>query len=367
MKYKYHFNSSSPYVFILLLLLNACGKKIDIIYPSQEKITHSVYASGTIKSAAQYEVYSKVNGIIEQVLVNEGDRVLKGQAILKLANKAQELSYENAKLLANYSSENSNKEKLNQAQTELDVAKLKVDNDLSLLDRQKKLWSSEIGTKNDVEQRELVYKNSLALYNASRLKLNDLKKQIDFQSKQTEKSAAISSSSMNDYVVKSELAGKVYSLSKEKGEMITTQMPVAIIGDANKFYIELQVDEFDIANLKIGQKAIISMDSYKGETFEAVIEKIYPLMNEKSKSFKIDAVFTSPTKNLFPNLSAQANIIIEVKENALLIPRSFLIDNEYVYLANKEKRKVKTGLMDYQKVEILSGITAKDAIVKSIQ
>ncbi len=109
------------------------------------------------------------------------------------------------------------------------------------------------------------------------------------------------------------------------------------------------------------------MDSYKGQSFEAVIEKIYPLMNDKTKSFKVDAVFTTEPENLFPNLSAQANIVIEVKEKVLTIPRAYLIDNEYVYLANKEKRKVKTGLMDYEKVEIVAGLTSKDAIVKSIQ
>ena len=207
----------------------------------------------------------------------------------------------------------------------------------------------------------------MALYHASKLKLNDLKKQIDFQSKQTEKTAAISSTSMNDYIIKSEIAGRVYSLSKEKGEMINTQSPVAIIGDANKFYIELQVDEYDISKLKKGKKTIVSLDSYKGQSFEAVIEKIYPLMNDKTKSFKVDAVFTTEPENLFPNLSAQANIVIEVKEKVLTIPRAYLIDNEYVYLANKEKRKVKTGLMDYEKVEIVAGLTSKDAIVKSIQ
>jgi len=367
MKYSNYYFMKSCLVAALFLGLISCGKKQESIFPTQEKITSSVYASGTIKSLSQYEVYSKVGGIIDQILVKEGEVVKKGQAIYKLSNKAQELSFENAKLLANYSSENSNQEKLNQAQTEMEVAKLKLDNDLSLLERQKKLWAGEIGTKNEVEQKELAYKNSMALFHASKLKLNDLKKQIDFQSKQTEKTAAISSTSMNDYIIKSEIAGRVYSLSKEKGEMINTQSPVAIIGDANKFYIELQVDEYDISKLKKGQKTIVSLDSYKGQTFEAIIEKIYPLMNDKTKSFKVDALFTSQPANLFPNLSAQANIVIEVKEKVLTIPRAYLIDNEYVYLANKEKRKVKTGLMDYEKVEIVAGLTSKDAIVKSIQ
>ncbi len=351
----------------LLLVLSSCGHKQETMHPTIENITSSVYASGTVKSLNQYEAFSKVNGIIASILVKEGDPIKKGQAILKLANQAQTLGFENAKLLANYSSSESNQEKLHQAQNELEVAKLKMENDGSLLERQKKLWSNEIGTKNDLDQREITYKNSTALFNASKLKLNDLKKQIDFQSKQTSKSAAISSTSMNDYVITSEVNGRVYSINKELGELVTTQTPIAVVGDANKFFVELQVDEYDISKLKKGQKAMISMDSYKGQAFEAVIENIYPLMNKNSKSFKVDAVFTTQPNNLFPNLSAQANIIIEVKEKAITIPRSYLIDNEFVYLANKEKRKVKVGLMDYEKVEILSGIATTDELVKSIQ
>jgi len=355
-------------LFILgSVFLLACGKKQESILPSVETITSSVYASGTIKSLGQYEVYSKVNGIIEKLLVSEGAEVIKGQGIIALSNKAQALSFENAKLMASYSSAESNQEKLNQAQNELEVAKLKMENDASLLDRQKKLWDNQIGTKNDLDQRELSYKNSTTQYNGSKLKLNDLKKQIDFQSKQTYKTAAISSTTLNDFIISSEINGKVFSINKEVGEMVTSQMPVAIIGDAKTFYVALQVDEYDIAKLKKGQKALISMDSYKGKAFEAIIDKIYPIMNAKSKSFKVDAILTTQPENLFPNLSAQANIIIEIKEKAMTIPRAYLIDNEYVYLANKEKRKVKVGLMDYEKVEILSGINSKDALVKSIQ
>jgi multidrug efflux pump subunit AcrA (membrane-fusion protein) len=129
----------------------------------------------------------------------------------------------------------------------------------------------------------------------------------------------------------------------------------------------MQVDEYDIAKIQTGQKVMISMDSYKGKVFEAVISKVYPIMNPKSKSFKVDAAFSIQPENLYPNLSAQANVIIEVKEKAIIIPRAYLIDNEYVYLENKEKKKVKVGLMDYEKVEILSGITTSDALVKTIQ
>jgi len=196
------------------------------------------------------------------------------------------------------------------------------------------------------------------------LRSNDLQKQINFQSEQTQRTANISSSSMNDFVVKSEINGKLYSLSKEKGEMVNSQSPIAIIGDANQFYVELQADEYDISKLKIGQKVFLTLDSYKGEVFEATIRKVFPIMNEKSKSFKVEANFTKLPSNLFPNLSAEANIVISKKNKALTIPRNYIIEGDYVLLSNHEKRKVVVGLKDYEKAEIISGITEKDELIK---
>ena len=346
-------------LFIAMSVFESCNQKQESIRPTIEKITQSVFASGTVKSGNQYEVYAKVSGIIKNILVKEGELVKKGQVIIELSNAAPSLNYENAKLLENYSSDNANQE--------LHEAKSKLDNESSLLERQKKLWASEIGTKNDLDTRELAYKNASNLYNASNLKLNDLKKQIALQSKQSKNSAAISSNLLNDFKVISEIDGRVYGISKLAGEMATPQLPIAIIGNANEFYVEMQVDEYDISKMSAGQKVYITMDSYKDKVFEAVVTKIYPLMNLKLKSFKVDATFTNKPDNLFPNISAQANIVIQVKEKAMIIPRSYLIDNEYVYLKNKEKRKVKVGLMDYEKVEILSGISVNDELVKSIQ
>jgi len=367
MKYQLNLNKSSIGIVVVITLLFACTNKVETTFPSIEKITHSVYASGVVKSYNQYQVYSKVNGVIAQILVQDGALIKKGQAIIKLSDDAQKLNYENAKLLANFSDANTNKEKLQQAQTELDVAKLKMENELSLLERQKKLWSQEIGTRNDIDQRELLYKNAASIYYASKLRLNDLKKQIDFQSEQTKKTASISSTSMNDFIIKSEIDGKLYSLAKEKGEMVNTQTPIAVIGDASKFYVELQVDEYDISKLVIGQKVLLTMDSYKGEVFEASISKMYSMMNERSKSFKVEAIFTKQPKYLYPNLTTEANIIIDVKEKAITIPRIYLIGNDLVLLSNQEKRKVTIGLKDYEKVEILSGITTKDQLFKPVQ
>jgi multidrug efflux pump subunit AcrA (membrane-fusion protein) len=109
------------------------------------------------------------------------------------------------------------------------------------------------------------------------------------------------------------------------------------------------------------------MDSYKGQVFEGVVDKIDPIMNAQSKSFTVEASFVNPPATLYPNLTTEANIIISVKEKALTIPRTYLVDDNYVILSSKEKRKVTTGLKDYQKVEILDGLKATDIILKPAQ
>lgn len=109
------------------------------------------------------------------------------------------------------------------------------------------------------------------------------------------------------------------------------------------------------------------MESYKNQLFEAVIDKVNPLMNERSRTFEVEASFVNKPSVLFPNLTLEANIELNKKENALIIPRSYLIDDEYVWISKKEKKKIKTGLKDYKNVEVLEGLTAKDEIFKPVK
>jgi multidrug efflux pump subunit AcrA (membrane-fusion protein) len=109
------------------------------------------------------------------------------------------------------------------------------------------------------------------------------------------------------------------------------------------------------------------MDSYKGKVFEAKVNKIYPMMNERSRSFKVDADFVTQPPTLYPSLTAETNVLIRIKEKALTIPKNYLLDNVFVLMKNNERRRVTVGLQNYEKVEILSGLTVDDIIINPIQ
>jgi len=311
------------FLLAVIICLVACNQKQEeTTSPVIQNITESVYASGIVKSRNQYQVFSTVNGILAQKKVSEGDTVQKGDVLVTLLNEAQRLNSENAELAATYSSVAYNTDRLNELKINIDLARAKMHNDSSLFQRQQNLWKQEIGTRNELEQRELAWKNSITIYQAALLKYNSLKKEIDFRAQQAQKNLQISNSTNQDFSIKARQDGRVYSILKEPGELVTPQTPIAVIGDLSEFVMELQVDEYDIAKIKPGQKVFVSLDSYKGQVFEATVTKIQPIMDNRLRSFEIEAAFLSKPSNLYPNLTVEANILISTKANAMTITRN---------------------------------------------
>ena len=345
------------------MLALSCKNNEEKIKPTVESISESVYASGIIKSKNQYQVFASVNGLVENIFVSEGDTVKTGSPILSIINETSKLNTENARLAANYTDLNSNTQKLNELKLAIDLARSKFNNDSLLYTRQQKLWNDMIGSKIELEQRELGYENSKTALESAILRYNDLKKTLNFNAEQSKNNLNISRTVENDFLVKSKINGKVYALLKERGEMVNTQTPLAIVGDASEFILELQVDEYDIVKVELGKKVFVSLDSYKGQLFEAAVTKINPLMNERSKTFTIEAEFTDQPPVLYPNLTLEATILIRTKDNALIIPRNYILQEEYVTKADGEKVKIKLGLKDYQKAEVLEGLSKDDEII----
>lgn len=342
----------------------SCRDKVESTRPVRADITESVYASGYVKSVDQYEVFSSVNGVIREVHVKEGDVVRKGQRLATLVNETPRLAQENARLSAEYTTQEANKDRLRELESDIALARSKLENDSILLERQRHLWSQQIGSRYDLEQRTLAFDNAAAAYRAAVLRYSELEKQRDFQASQARKNFEISSRQLNDYTVQARIDGKVYSVLKEAGEMVTAQTPIALVGSDKDFVLELQVDEYDIGRIRTGQKVVLTMDSYKGRTFEAVVQKIYPLMNERSRTFEVEATFTKGPEVLYPNLTVEANVIILVKHGALIIPRGYLIGDTVVRLRDKKLKKVSIGVRDYKQAEVVSGLTKDDVIIK---
>ena len=349
---------------ILFVLLASCNTRLEKVNPKTENITASVYAAGIVKARNQYQVYSKVSGIVDKIYVTENDRVKKGQPIMLLTDLPSRLTRENSDLSAQYAALQTNEDKLTDLKNNIDLAASKYKNDSLDAKRQENLWSQGIGSKLELEQKQLAAQGSKISLESAMIKYNDLRKELELNDRQSKNNLAISRSREDDYTIKSDLDGKMYFIYPKKGEMVSPQTVLAVIGDSSSFYLELEVDEYDIVRVKLGQSILITMDSYKDEVFEARVTKIDPLMNERTKTFRVEAEFTKKPPVLYPNLTAEANIITEIRKNAITIPRNYLVNDSFVIVNKTEKRAVKTGIRDYQRVEILRGLTDQDVIYK---
>ncbi len=349
-------------LLFLILFIAGCKNTTETVTPKTSDIVESVYASGFVNSEDQYEVFTKVNGKIQTVFVKEDKLVKKGDPLFQIENLNSKISTDNALLSAQANDFKLNKENLTEAKKILDLAKKKLSNDSIMLVRQKALWNQNIGKKIDLEEKLLSYENAKVNLKQAEVSYQNLSRQLKLNSNQSKNNLRIAQSNENELIIRSEMDGYIYKINAKQGEFASSMAPLAVVGKEN-FIIELNVDEFDIVNIKVGQKVIVTMDSYKKQAFNAQISFIYPMMNERTRAFKVEAVFTTIPSVLFPNLTLEANIIISEKKNALTIPTSFLVNDSSVMLSDGTIKKIKIGLKDYTLTEIISGIDKNTKII----
>ena len=361
-------NSNKLIALILFLFLMAsCSKNNqESIQPKKGAITESVYASGIVKAEGQYTVFPLVSGVLKSIDVEVGQTISEGQPLFKIENEKASLATDNARLAYQLSQENSRyiQDKIAEMQTKVQAAKDKLTMDASIYERNKRIKQYNVISEVDYERVELAYKNSKSSYEAAVNQLNQLKIQLKNDQSRNSINVKINQKTESDFTVKSAFSGKLFDVLVKPGAMVSPQTVLAIIGKDNSYLLELEVDENDMVKVVLGQKMVVTLDSYKDQVFEAIVDKIYPIMNERSRTFKIEAHFVNNPPKLYPNLTVEANIIIQTKKNALTIPKSYLVNNQYVIMENEDKRKVKIGLNDYNFVEILEGLTAEETILK---
>jgi len=359
------------YIIILISILTAitfsCSNKDSgEIKPNKGTITESVYASGIIKAEDQYTVLSSVSGVLQNTKVVVGQSITIGQPLFQIDSDKASLTTENARLAYQLSQENSRyiQDKISEMETKVQTAKDKLALDQSVYNRNKNIKQYNVISEVEYEKVELAYKNSKSNYESALKQLSQLKIQLQNDQSRNNNNLKISEKSQGDYSIKSAFTGTLFDILVKDGTLITPQTPLAIIGKKNAYLLELDIDENDMVRVTIGQKVVVTLDSYKGKVFEAIVDKIYPIMNERSRTFKIEAHFVDAPTKLYPNLTAEANIIIQIKKEVLTIPKSYLLDENFVLVNKDEKRKVKIGLSDYQNVEILEGLQANESIYR---
>ncbi|MFO0506348.1 MAG: efflux RND transporter periplasmic adaptor subunit, partial [Chryseotalea sp.] len=153
---------------------------------------------------------------------------------------------------------------------------------------------------------------------------------------------------------------------KEKGEWVRRGESVAIIGQANSFFLTLQIDEIDINKVKVGQNILVKADAFPDKIFKARLAKIYPLVDVRQQALQVDAELIDALPQSFSGLAVEANIIIRENAKALTVPTQAILPGDSVWVEEKGKplkKKVLTGIRTFDEVEIVNGVDSQTVVL----
>ncbi len=344
-------------VILLIIVLKFFADKnsTDIVEyktasPFYTTIAIKTVATGKVNPEEEVELKPQIAGIVDEIYVEEGDPVKKGDLIarIRIVPNAQSLAA---------------------AEGRVKTSKLSFDNAKVLFNRNKSLFDKGVISKQDFENSELSYNQA---------KQNLVQAQNDYQIiKKGSRSGSGSTANTN---IIAQIPGIVLEIPVREGDQVIESnsfnagTTIATVADMNKMIFEGKVDEAEVGKLKEGREIQVKLGAIEDKEFPGVLIFVAPKGVEESGAvqFTIKADLTLPEDTYVrAGYSANAEIELEKKDSVFAIKESLLqferfTEKPYVEILEGEnkyrKENVKLGITDGINVEILEGVTADDKI-----
>ena len=317
--------------------------------PFVSSIELTSVVTGKVIPEDEVEIKPQLNGIIEKILVKEGDTVQNGQLIAVIKVVPDERSVYGA-------------------QAQVTSFKLNLENGEKQLNRAKELFAKQIISQQEFEDAELRYNSAKENLKAAE---NDL---------EIIRNGSVAGSSTANTNIRATLSGTILEIPVEVGDQVIAAnnfnagTSVAIIADLSQMIFEGKVDEAEVGNLTNGMKIIVSMAAIPEKEFDAKLKFVAPKGTEEGGAvqFKIEAELALDDDTFVrAGYSANGALVVNSKTDVMVIPEAVLqfdrkTQQPYVEIEisnqNFERREIDTGLSDGIKVEILSGVEMTDNI-----
>lgn len=314
--------------------LEAKIARMDTSAPKQEKLVpvntlsmaerpfeHFLRLSATITSKENVLLSAESNGRVVSVNAKEGDRVRKGDVILRLESDFIE-------------------GQLQEAEAAYKLAK-------TTFERRARLWKDSIGS-------EIEYLSSETNYKASENRLRQVRAQYE------------------NTFVKAPVSGTLDAITVNKGEFVAPGTPVARVVDLANLELETEVSESYLKAIKVGDSVEVSIPALGLNQMEKVIFTSQ-YINPANRSFTVKVSLNNKNALIKPNLLAEIKLKDYAKANALVLPSLAVqkdLKGDYVYLAKADgeatkvqKAYVQLGRSFGEETEILSGLAIGDQVV----
>jgi HlyD family secretion protein len=313
--------------------------------------------AGTVHSRQEAALSPGLSGLIAEIPVEKGQRVEKGQVLLRL---------DDAELQAQTHLAERALEAVRSAEKE---ACLAADQAAREFERNRALHENGLVSQDMLDRIETRRDVTRAGCDAARERTRQAAAAVD-----------AARATLDKTVLTAPFSGVVADITSEEREWISPSMPglmiptVVDIVDPDHLYVRAPLDEVDAGRVRIGLPARITMDAFSAKSFPAVVSWIAPRVDarvEQNRTLSVEATFdsTADLAGVLPGLSADLEIILDARDEVLRIPSYALLEGDRVLAVENgrlEERAVETGLRNWSFTEITTGLEPGSKIVVSL-
>jgi len=314
---------------------------------------------GTIKACRRAYLAPATGGNVAQLFVKEGENVKQGQLLLKVWNDdlQAQMKLHQAQIKVNKATAEQNCELAAGAQR-----------DAQRLSRLKKY--DRIISEEQLDRALTAAQAQREFCNAARAMVGVAQANVELIKATLERT-----------IIRAPFDGTVAEINAELGEFVTpsppgipTLPPIDLL-DVSCLYVSAPIDEVDAPQVKVGMSACVSLDAFEEKRCSGTVTRIAPYVLEKEKQARTVEVEVKLSdakdlQNLLPGYSADIEVLVESKAQALRVPTEAVLENNSVLLVSDDgvllERKFIVGLSNWNFVEVVSGLSEDDKIVLSV-
>jgi RND family efflux transporter MFP subunit len=280
----------------------------------------SAYFTGTATVEAEEEtgVVAKVGGVVEEILVEEGDYVTSGTVLARLDDEMIAVQLEQAKA--------------------------------------------------DLKKQENNYQRNKNLHE-KQLVSTEVFQQVQFEYERQKAAFDLAELSLKYTSIRSPISGVVSERKVKVGNMVLQNQDVFRVSGLNPLIAILHVPERQLERMKPGQRAILHIDALGGIDYEGYIKRISPVVDSSTGTVKVTIEVKDSTGRVRPGMFSRVKIVYDVHSGTTLAPKDAIIaeDRESAVFVVQDstayRRNVVLGYTNTAHVEILEGLEPGDTIV----
>ncbi len=351
---------------------------------AKSNIVSTISASGSISSGNNTSIYTSASGLVTKVYVKNGDTVKQGQTIAQIqldqdGQKKQNSAW--ASYLSAKNSLDSAKQNKLSLQNQVESAQLSFDqaqdsvnkiNDFTKTDLQKQT----INTTFNTSQRSLEIAKAKYATADSTIAIAQAQLSAAWSSYQQASATIVAPANgiLTNFALTTGMSvANLSSSTSSNSSSDATQSVGIITNPKNQITASVSLTEIDVVKVTPGQKVTITMDAFPDKTFTGQVLAINTNGQSSSgvTSYPTIIVFDNSISNMYPNMSVNANIIIDSKTDILTVPSSAIQSSNGTSIVKIMKDNqisevvVETGISDTTNTEIISGLSEGDVIITS--